>query len=128
MKCIWEIPVRSYLAHEIVSLHPPTKRRELTCLVAVSLLLLLTTNVRLCSGSNDNELWTAVDLRWEVSEDWSLTFEESFRFNDHASNFFYEHSDFGVLCRSLADWLDLGLALVHESNPVLTKDLPLITL
>jgi hypothetical protein len=54
-------------------------------------------------------MWTAVDLRWEISEDWTFTFEESFRFNDHASNFFEEHSDFGVLYRSLADWLDLGL-------------------
>jgi hypothetical protein len=71
--------------------------------------VLLVGDAGLCIADEDFMAWTSLDFRWEVNEDWRLSFEEAWRFNDDASNFYYEHSDIGILYRGLADWIDIGL-------------------
>lgn len=82
--------------------------RRAQCVAAV-IAVALVGDARLCIADEDFMAWTALGFRWEVSEDWRLDFEEAWRFNDDASNFYYEHSDIGILYRGLADWIDIGL-------------------
>jgi len=59
--------------------------------------------------SADYELWTAAGIRWDRNEDWRLTFQEAFRFDEEGDQLYYRHTDVGVTYRGLSDWIDLGL-------------------
>lgn len=61
----------------------------------------------------DYQYWNTDNVSWKLGDDWKVSVEQEFRFGDNASNFYYEHSDFGVVWSGLAKWIDLGLNYRH---------------
>ncbi len=60
--------------------------------------------------SDDLEAWTTFGFSWKMSQKWRLTFDEALRFNDDASNFYYSHSEVGLVHMGVLKDLDLGLS------------------
>ncbi len=57
----------------------------------------------------DFQWWTSAGASLDINKDWKCTFEEEFRFGDDAGEFYYHHSDLGLVYGGFADWIDLGL-------------------
>lgn len=57
----------------------------------------------------DFQYWNTESASWRINKLWQLTLEEEFRFGDDASDFYYQHSDFGATYSGIADWLDIGI-------------------
>lgn len=64
----------------------------------------------LCYGSDNSfQFWPSAGVAWEVNKDWTLTYKEQLRLNDRGGTLYYGQSDFGLLYKSLAEWLDIGI-------------------
>jgi len=64
----------------------------------------------LCYGSDDSfQFWPSAGVTWEANKDWTLTYREQLRLNDRGGTLYYGQSDFGLLYKSLAEWLDIGI-------------------
>jgi len=57
----------------------------------------------------DNQYWNTESVSWKLGDNWKANLEQEFRFGDDASDFYYQHSDFGIVWSGLAEWIDLGL-------------------
>ena len=64
-------------------------------------------------GNGDFQFWNTESISWNASDEFRLTLEEEFRFGDDEPNFFYQHSDLGVVYTGAADWLDIGINYRH---------------
>ena len=42
-----------------------------------------------------------------------LVLEEEFRFGDDGGNFYYQHSDLGLIYSGISDWVDVGINYRH---------------
>lgn len=79
----------------------------------------------LVSAATDTQYWKTESLSWSVAKDWKLTLEEEMYFQDDASDFYYQHTDLGVVYSGLTKWLDLGLNYRHvlsESKSVWKRE------
>jgi hypothetical protein len=70
--------------------------------------LVLIGEVCFASGG-DFEYWATTEVSFGINKDWGCTFEEQIRVRDTGGEFFYHHSDLGFVCKSLGDWIDLGV-------------------
>jgi len=62
-----------------------------------------------CFASGDFEYWATAGASLNINKDWGCTFEEELRFKDGGGEFYYHHSDLGVVYKGLASWIDLGV-------------------
>ncbi len=78
----------------------------LLCLILFSLLLA----DGVCYGSDNSfQFWPSAGVAWEVNKDWTLNYSEQLRLNDRGGTLYYGQSDFGLIYKSLAEWLDIGV-------------------
>jgi len=61
----------------------------------------------------DNQYWNTESASWKLGDNWKASIEEEFRFGDNSSNFYYQHSDLGIVWSGLAEWINLGLNYRH---------------
>jgi hypothetical protein len=79
-------------------------------LLILGIVVLITTNVCLGSSKSDDiELWTTFGIVWPMHEKWKLTVDESLRFNNDVSNFYYSHTEPGIVRKDVLPDIDLGL-------------------
>jgi hypothetical protein len=71
--------------------------------------VMLVSNYSFAFDDGDFQYWNTESISWKVNRDWKIEFEQEFRFGDNAGNFYYEHSDLGLIYSGFAEWLDLGL-------------------
>ncbi len=63
----------------------------------------------LCFGyDTDFENRSTLDIILGLNKDWDFEFQEELRFNDNGGTLFYDFSDFGLIYKGLADWVELG--------------------
>ena len=60
-----------------------------------------------CYG--DFEYRPTTSVSFNINKDWECSFEEEVRFRDTGGEFYYHHSDLGVVYKSIASWIDLGV-------------------
>lgn len=65
------------------------------------------------ASGRDTQYWKTESFSWGIAEDWKLTLENEMYFQDDASDFYYQHTDLGVVYSGLFKWLDLGLNYRH---------------
>jgi len=70
---------------------------------------------RSCFAFDDGDFqyWNSESLSYAVNDNWKLYLEEEFRFGDDADDFYYQHSDGGIIYSGLAKWLELGANYRH---------------
>ena len=75
----------------------------------------LATNVCIGSGTDEDdfEVWTRFGFNWKLDQRWQLTLDEMLRFNDDASNYYYSHTEVGLIYKEFLQDIDLGLS--HRS-------------
>jgi len=81
--------------------------RNWGCFVVTVVTIVLISEVCFASDDGDLQYWSTAGVSFDIDKDWKFKFEEEFRFGDNAGHF-YRHSDFGVVYKSFADWIDLG--------------------
>ncbi len=66
---------------------------------------------------HDIQYWNTENISWNIHKDWNLSVEEEFRFGDNVTDYYYQHSDFGITY-SILEWLDLSLnyRLIFEED------------
>jgi hypothetical protein len=64
-----------------------------------------------CFGFGDEgfQYWSTTALSVDIDKDWKLTADEEFRFGDDGGNFYYQHTDVGLVYKNVTDWMDLGI-------------------
>ncbi|MFH0877741.1 MAG: DUF2490 domain-containing protein [Candidatus Omnitrophota bacterium] len=88
--------------------------RKMTCgLAGISILLFMCTRPCSVFAARDTQYWKTESFSWGFAEDWKLTLENEMYFQDDCSDFYYQHTDLGVVYSGLAKWLDLGLNYRH---------------
>jgi hypothetical protein len=63
----------------------------------------------ICFGSSDFQWWNSANTAFELSKNWTFTFEEQLRMGNDAGTLTRYHEDIGVVYHGLADWIDLGI-------------------
>ena len=56
----------------------------------------------------DWQYWNTEGVSWKFNKDFKGIIEQEFRFGDKASDFYYQHTDSGIVYSGLAKWLDLA--------------------
>jgi hypothetical protein len=64
-----------------------------------------------CFGFHDEgfQYWSTASLNVDIDKDWKLTVDEEFRLGDDGGNFYYQHTDVGLVYKNVTDWMDLGI-------------------
>ena len=70
-------------------------------------------SVVFCSSSlafdnGDFQIWNTDSVSFRLNENWKIKFEEEFKFGDDAGDFYYQHSDLGIVYSGFAEWFDLS--------------------
>ncbi len=65
------------------------------------------------AGSSDFQYRNINSVTWKVSKDWKLSLTEEVYFKDDASDFYYEHTELGILYSGFFKWLDVSLNFRH---------------
>ena len=81
--------------------------------------ILLSSNYSFAFDDGDFQYWGTGSISCKINKDWKLKLEEEFRFGDDASNFYYQHSDLGVIYSGLAKWIDIGINYLFKSSDCL---------
>ena len=63
----------------------------------------------LAVDDGDFQFWSTASASFDINNDFGAKFEEEFRFGGDAGRLYYNHSDLGLVYRSLADWIDVGV-------------------
>ena len=61
----------------------------------------------------DFQYWNSESVSVKINKDWKIGLEEEWRFGDDTGDFYYQHSDLGLVYSGFADWLDLGMNYRH---------------
>ncbi len=56
----------------------------------------------------DFQYWSTTEGSVDIDENWTITAEEELRFGDNASEFYYQHTDMGVVYKNVVENVDLG--------------------
>jgi len=80
-----------------------------TLIIVITILLVLPC-VAFSFDDGDSQYWNTESASWKISDEWKASLEEELRFGDDSSDFYYQHTDVGVLYSGLADWLDVGIS------------------
>ncbi len=56
----------------------------------------------------DFQYWSINGGSVDIDENWTITAEEELRFGDNASEFYYQHTDVGVVYKNVVENVDLG--------------------
>lgn len=66
----------------------------------------------------DFQYWNSESATWKIDKDWKMRLEEEFKFGDNATDFYYQHSDLGIMYTGIGNWLDLGInyRLIFEED------------
>ena len=75
--------------------------------------------VVVCYGYDEDwRLRTSGGIAWEMNKDWTLSYREELRSYGMAEKLFQDRSDIGVLYKSFAEWLDVGVnfIIIHSEN------------
>ena len=75
----------------------------------LAIVILIFSSRAFADTDGDFQYWNSESISWEVCRDWNMRLEEEFRFGDHATDFYYQHSDLGMGYSGLGYWLDLGI-------------------
>jgi len=84
--------------------------RNLTCFVITVIAVLSISEFCFAFDDGDFQYWSTAKFPFDIDKDWTLIFEEEFRLGDDAGHIYYQHSDLGLVYKSLADWIDLGFS------------------
>ncbi|MFC1809343.1 DUF2490 domain-containing protein, partial [Candidatus Omnitrophota bacterium] len=57
----------------------------------------------------DFQQWSTISVTYKVNDDWKVTGEQEVRWGDDWDDFYYTHTDLGIVYGGVADWLDLGV-------------------
>ncbi len=65
---------------------------------------------RKCSAVDDGDFqyWSINGGSVDIDENWTITAHEELRFGDNASEFYYQHTDVGVVYKNVVENVDLG--------------------
>jgi hypothetical protein len=81
--------------------------------------------------SGDLEVWSTIGINWKMNDKWRLILSQALRFNDDASDFYYSHSDVGLVYAELLQDVDLGLnyraIFDHEEDDDIVEHRPYLT-
>ena len=80
-----------------------------TCFVVAAISILLIAQICFAFDDGDFQYWSSADASLDIDKDWKVTFREEFRLGDDAEQLYRHHSDVGLVYKSLADWIDLGI-------------------
>lgn len=66
----------------------------------------------------DFQYWNTEGMSVKLDKNWKIELGEEFRFGDDAEDFYYQHSELGLIYSDLFKWLDAGVnyQLVYEEK------------
>lgn len=85
------------------------KARNWMYFVVTVITVLSISEICFAFDDGDFQFWSAAKFSFDIEKDWKITFEEEFKLGDDAGDLYYHHSDLGLVYKSLADWIDLGV-------------------
>jgi len=87
--------------------------RNKACFIITVITVLLISEIGFAFDDGDFQYWSTAGASLDIDKDWKFTFSEELRYGDDAGHLYYHHSDVGVVYKSLADWIDLGVNYRH---------------
>ncbi|UCC21997.1 MAG: DUF2490 domain-containing protein [Planctomycetota bacterium] len=78
------------------------------CLLAGLICVGLLAKPALASDKSGFQYWSTAGFDFDIDKEWTVTFEEQFRFGDEGGNLYHHHSDIGLVYKGVADWIDVG--------------------
>jgi len=80
------------------------------CCLAVLIIAALTAQICPAASFRDGDFqyWSINGGSVDIDENWTITAEEELRFGDNASEFYYQHTDVGVVYKNVVENVDLG--------------------
>lgn len=78
----------------------------------LAVLIIAGLTAQMCSAvsfrDGDFQYWSINGGSVDIDENWTITAHEELRFGDNASEFYYQHTDVGVVYKNVVENVDLG--------------------
>jgi len=85
------------------------KVKNWACFVVTVITVVLISEICFAFDDEGFQYWSTAGFSFDIDKDWKVTFEEEFRLGDDGGHLYYQHSDLGLVYKSFADWIDLGV-------------------
>ena len=77
-------------------------------LIVTATIVVLAGGICLASDDNDFQYWSAASFSFDLDKDWKAVVTEELRLGESGGDFYYQHTEMGLVYSGLADWLDVG--------------------
>ncbi|MDP8266243.1 MAG: DUF2490 domain-containing protein [Candidatus Aceula meridiana] len=71
--------------------------------------VLICASLAFAYDDGDFQIWQTNNASWKISDNWKMSLEDEMWWGDNASDFYYNHTDLGIVYSGLAKWLDIGV-------------------